>query len=196
MYLANILQIAIKLYFYYCLYYRKTPVLQTPTQVFSRKICEIFKSTYFEEHLRATASESFILSFSKMWSLSSGDKLLSPANTLTVILFRGGYVGTWFGLTYLNTEGGCLALSLPKPSFVGQFLGQGISHTTVFLVSGVLSLGIIVNHLSLSSKFLVIYKLLLWSVTQNFFCNQQHNISFPLTVILLDDTYQKSQTLK
>ena len=94
-------------------------MLQTPTQVFSRKICEIFKSTYFEEHLRATASESFIFSFSKMWSLSSGDKFLSPANTLTVILFRGGYVGTWFGLTHLNTEGGCLALSLPKPSFVG-----------------------------------------------------------------------------
>ena len=29
----------------------------TPTQVFSCEICEIFKNTYFEEHLRTTASE-------------------------------------------------------------------------------------------------------------------------------------------
>ena len=54
-----------------------------------------------------------------MWSLSSGDKFLTPANTSTVILCRGGYAGIWLGLTHLNTEGGCLALSLPKPSFVG-----------------------------------------------------------------------------
>ena len=49
---------------------RKTPILEslfnkvaesllkeTPTQVFSCKICEVFKSNYFEEHLRMTASE-------------------------------------------------------------------------------------------------------------------------------------------
>ena len=29
---------------------------ETPTQVFSCKICEIFKNTYFEEHLQTTAS--------------------------------------------------------------------------------------------------------------------------------------------
>ena len=29
---------------------------ETPTQVFSSEICEIFYSTYFEEHLRTTAS--------------------------------------------------------------------------------------------------------------------------------------------
>ena len=28
---------------------------ETPTQVFSREICEVFKNTYFEEHLRAAA---------------------------------------------------------------------------------------------------------------------------------------------
>ena len=32
-------------------------IMVTPTHVFSeRKICEIFKNTYFEEHLRVTAS--------------------------------------------------------------------------------------------------------------------------------------------
>ena len=29
---------------------------ETPTQVFSYEYCEIFKNTYFEEHLRATVS--------------------------------------------------------------------------------------------------------------------------------------------
>ena len=29
---------------------------ETQTQVFSSEICEIFKNTYFEEHLRTTAS--------------------------------------------------------------------------------------------------------------------------------------------
>ena len=48
-------------------FHRKTHVLKsffnkvvglkasTPTQVFSCKICEIFKGTYFEEHLQTTA---------------------------------------------------------------------------------------------------------------------------------------------
>ena len=31
---------------------------ETPTRVFSCKICEIFKNTYFEEHLRTAPSES------------------------------------------------------------------------------------------------------------------------------------------
>ena len=30
---------------------------ETPTQVFFCEYCEIFKSTYFEEHLRTVASE-------------------------------------------------------------------------------------------------------------------------------------------
>ena len=44
--------------------FTKKPVLEslfnkvagTPTQVFSCEICEIFKNTYFEEHMRTTAS--------------------------------------------------------------------------------------------------------------------------------------------
>ena len=35
-------------------------ICEIPTQVFSCEICEIFKNTYFEEHLRATASEMII----------------------------------------------------------------------------------------------------------------------------------------
>ena len=41
---------------------RKTPVLEflfhkkSPTQVFSYKYCEIFKNTYYEEHMRMAAS--------------------------------------------------------------------------------------------------------------------------------------------
>ena len=31
-------------------------IKKTPTQVFSREYCEIFKNTYFEEHLRTAAS--------------------------------------------------------------------------------------------------------------------------------------------
>ena len=35
----------------------RKPVFETPTQVFSCKICKIFKNTYFEKHLQTTASE-------------------------------------------------------------------------------------------------------------------------------------------
>ena len=41
---------------------------QAPTQVFCYQICEIFKNTYLEEHLRATASKhrsSFLEVFCK-----------------------------------------------------------------------------------------------------------------------------------
>ena len=34
---------------------------ETPTQVFSCEICEIFKNTYFEEHLRTTTSAHILL---------------------------------------------------------------------------------------------------------------------------------------
>ena len=39
------------------------------------------------------ALKSFILSFSKKWSLSSSNKFLTSANALTVLLFRGGSIG-------------------------------------------------------------------------------------------------------
>ena len=32
-------------------------IKETPAQAFSYEVCEIFKNTYFEEHLPATASE-------------------------------------------------------------------------------------------------------------------------------------------
>ena len=37
------------------LYYK-----ETPTQVFPCEFCEVFKNAYFEEHLRRTASESYL----------------------------------------------------------------------------------------------------------------------------------------
>ena len=43
--------------------YRKTPVLESP---FNSEYCEIFKSTYFEEHLRATASENVFMKLRKI----------------------------------------------------------------------------------------------------------------------------------
>ena len=36
-------------------------MLDTPIQVFSCECCENFKNTYFEEHLRTAASDSFLL---------------------------------------------------------------------------------------------------------------------------------------
>ena len=36
-----------------------TLLKETPTQVFSCEYCKIFNSTYFEEHLRTAASESY-----------------------------------------------------------------------------------------------------------------------------------------
>ena len=36
-----------------------TLLKETPTQVFSIKYSEIFKNTYFEEHLRTAASEFY-----------------------------------------------------------------------------------------------------------------------------------------
>ena len=38
--------------------YRKTPVLES---VFNSEYCEIFKSTYFEEHLQTVASENVFI---------------------------------------------------------------------------------------------------------------------------------------
>ena len=38
--------------------YRKTPVLES---LFNSEYCEIFKSTYFEEHLRTAASENVFM---------------------------------------------------------------------------------------------------------------------------------------
>ena len=32
---------------------------ETPTQMFSCEYCEIFKSTYFDEHLRTAASKEY-----------------------------------------------------------------------------------------------------------------------------------------
>ena len=37
---------------------RKTPVLES---LFDSEYCEIFKSTYFEEHLRTAASENVLM---------------------------------------------------------------------------------------------------------------------------------------
>ena len=43
--------------------YRKTPVLES---LFNSKYCEIFKSTYFEEHLRTAASGSVFMKLRKI----------------------------------------------------------------------------------------------------------------------------------
>ena len=39
---------------------QKLYLKETPSQVFSCEICDIFKTTYFEEHLRTTASKTFL----------------------------------------------------------------------------------------------------------------------------------------
>ena len=43
--------------------YRKTPVMLSH---FSFEYCEIFKSTYFEEHLRTVASEDVFMKMRKI----------------------------------------------------------------------------------------------------------------------------------
>ena len=43
--------------------YRKTPVLES---LFNSEFCEISKSTYFEEHLRTTASENLFMKLTKI----------------------------------------------------------------------------------------------------------------------------------
>ena len=43
--------------------YRKTPVLES---LFDSEYCEIFKSTYFEEHLRSAASENMFMKLGKI----------------------------------------------------------------------------------------------------------------------------------
>ena len=42
---------------------------ETPTPVFSCEICEIFKSTYFKEHLRTTASNIYWLDIYWCWTI-------------------------------------------------------------------------------------------------------------------------------
>ena len=44
-------------------FYRKTPVLES---LFSSEYCEIFKSTYFEEHLHTAASENVFMKLRKI----------------------------------------------------------------------------------------------------------------------------------
>ena len=83
------------------------------------KFAKILRTPILKNICITTTSEFFILSFSRKWSLSPSNKFLFSANTLTVLLFCGGNVGPWFGLTNVNTEGGSLALSLPQSSFVG-----------------------------------------------------------------------------
>ena len=43
--------------------YRKTPLLES---LFNSKYCEIFKSTYFEDHLRTAASENVSMKLRKI----------------------------------------------------------------------------------------------------------------------------------
>ena len=43
--------------------YRKTTVLKS---LFNSEYCEIFKSTYFEEHLRTAASENVFMKLRKI----------------------------------------------------------------------------------------------------------------------------------
>ena len=45
--------------------YRKIPVLECH---FNSEFCEIFKGTYFEEHLRSAASENVFMRLRKMFS--------------------------------------------------------------------------------------------------------------------------------
>ena len=45
---------------------QKTPVLES---LFNSEYCEIFKSTYFEEHLRITASENVFMKLRKIKKL-------------------------------------------------------------------------------------------------------------------------------
>ena len=44
-------------------FYRKTPVLES---LFNCEYCEIFSSTYFEEHLRTAASENVFMKLRKI----------------------------------------------------------------------------------------------------------------------------------
>ena len=43
--------------------YRKTPVLES---LFNSDYCEIFKGTYFEEHLRTAASKTVFMKLRKI----------------------------------------------------------------------------------------------------------------------------------
>ena len=43
--------------------YRKTPMLEP---LFNSEYCEIFKRTYFEEHLRTAASENMLVKLRKI----------------------------------------------------------------------------------------------------------------------------------
>ena len=43
--------------------YRKTPLLES---LFNSEYCKIFKSTYFEEHLRTASSENMFMKLRKI----------------------------------------------------------------------------------------------------------------------------------
>ena len=65
---------------------------ETPTQVFFFKYCEIFKNTYFEEHLRRAASGNLVLNGSdtnftdRILFFTNGN--LSLSNNVVCILNR------------------------------------------------------------------------------------------------------------
>ena len=54
-------------------YYMKTPVLES---LFNSEYCEIFKRTYFEEHLATAASENMLIKLRKIKIDSKGILIL------------------------------------------------------------------------------------------------------------------------
>ena len=52
---------------------------ETPTQVFSRDLCEIFKNTFYKEHFQETASQTY---FENVWS--SGSEVLYKKEFLKI----------------------------------------------------------------------------------------------------------------
>ena len=59
---------------------------ETPQQVFSCEICEIFKSTYFGEHLQTTASTNFLWNSVNVKVLLSSEAVFQRCSVRKVLL--------------------------------------------------------------------------------------------------------------
>ena len=90
---------------------------ETPTQMFSFGICETFKSSYFEEHLRTTASAQ-----SNMWNCCFSE--IDTQNVVTgkqlfIDLLQNNWVWVWLWVEWgiaqwLTSDEWSILLSDPK----------------------------------------------------------------------------------
>ena len=72
--------------------YRRTPVLEF---LFNSEYCEIFKSTYFEEHLHTAVSENVFMKLRKVKIFKGNTQFVQKVTFKPLMDFKQNYYGSW-----------------------------------------------------------------------------------------------------